>query len=312
MDNFYSHICSIINDSFSFDGEELCHYTSPEALIKILENKSLRFTDYRFLNDKTEGTYIYDVINSLDLSVYDEGFIKAIENLKKRRFTISEIVSERLSHIQNEDTYKIGASYFYFICSFSTDCNNLSMWNYYTKTASGVGYNIVLYTKDLQENFSKSLSVDSTKNTLFFKKIIYDEERQKSIIKTILDGYYREWIKSKNHELLGENLYKTINEVRMCFKNPCFALENEVRMIVKMPYYEYKNMLKPDGMININEKDGYFVPYMDLCFGETEDLARVTISPKGEYPFVNRSVRILLEKFGYRNAKIINSKIPLR
>lgn len=170
MDNFYSHICSIINDSFSFDGEELCHYTSPEALIKILENKSLRFTDYRFLNDKTEGTYIYDVINSLDLSVYDEGFIKAIENLKKRRFTASEIASEWLSHISNEDTYKIDTPYFYFICSFSTDCNNLSMWNYYTKTVSGVGYNIVLYTKDLQENFSKSLSVDSTKNTLFFKK----------------------------------------------------------------------------------------------------------------------------------------------
>lgn len=312
MDNFYSHICSIINDNFSFDGEKLCHYTSPKALVNILENKSLRFTDYRFLNDKTEGTYIYDVINSLDLSVYDERFIRAIESLKKRRFTISEIVSERLSHIPNEGTYKIDTSYFYFICSFSADCNNLAMWNYYTKTASGVGYNIVLYTKDLQENFSKSLSIASTKNTLFFKKVIYDEETQKSIIKTILDGYYGEWLKHGNHELLEENLYKTIDEVRMCFKNPCFALENEIRMIVKISYYEYMKILKSDGIIKINDKDGYFVPYMDLCFGETEDLARVTISPKGEYPFVNQSVRILLEKFGYRNAEIINSKIPLR
>lgn len=311
MDNYYDFINKKIEESFLYSGETLCHYTSPKALVDILKSKALRFTDYRFLNDKTEGTYIYDVIDSLDLSVYNDDFKKAIENSKKRRLSVSEIVSEILSHISIEER-QLGTSYYYFICSLSADCNNLAMWNYYTKTASGIGYNIVLYTKDLQENFFNSLSVGSTKSTLLFKKVVYDEERQKSIIKTILDYYYGEWLKSRNHELLKESLRKTIDEVRMYFKRPCFALENEVRMIVKMPSQEYKKLLTPDGIIKINEKDGYFVPYMDLCFGETEDLARVTISPKGEYPFFNQSVIYLLNKYGYYYSEIVNSNIPLR
>ena len=312
MDNFYSHICSKINDIFSFNGENLCHYTSPIALNEILKNKALRFTDYRFLNDTTEGTYIYDVIASLDLSVYDEGFKKAIENLKNRRFTVSEIVNYRLSDISHSEKYYLGTEYRYFLCSFSVDDNNLAMWNYYTKTPNGMGYNIVLYTIDLEKNFAKSLSESSTVSELSFKKVIYDRNHQKDIVKFILDYYYEELKKTNNEEKVENSLYKTIDEVKLYIKNPCFAIENEVRAIVKMSSVEYEKMLSPDGMINVVEKNGYFVPYFDLCFGDTEDLASVTISPKGENPFFNQSLRILLNKYGYRFSKITNSKIPLR
>ena len=34
------------------------HYTSPDAFLSIIKNDTLRFTDIRFLNDRSEGMYL--------------------------------------------------------------------------------------------------------------------------------------------------------------------------------------------------------------------------------------------------------------
>ena len=41
------------------------HYTSPNALLSILKNQQIYFTDIRFLNDKSEDIYLVKLI--LDL-----------------------------------------------------------------------------------------------------------------------------------------------------------------------------------------------------------------------------------------------------
>lgn len=38
--------------------EEVYHYTSPEGLVSIFKNKTFRFTDCQFFNDKLEYNYI--------------------------------------------------------------------------------------------------------------------------------------------------------------------------------------------------------------------------------------------------------------
>ena len=38
--------------------ETLYHYTSADALKSIIENKTIRFSDYRFVNDINESNFI--------------------------------------------------------------------------------------------------------------------------------------------------------------------------------------------------------------------------------------------------------------
>ena len=38
------------------------HYTSPDAFLSIIQNQAVRFTDIRYLNDKTEGIYFVKLL----------------------------------------------------------------------------------------------------------------------------------------------------------------------------------------------------------------------------------------------------------
>ena len=38
------------------------HYTSPEAFLSIIRSKTLRFSDIRYMNDKTESIYFLKVL----------------------------------------------------------------------------------------------------------------------------------------------------------------------------------------------------------------------------------------------------------
>ena len=38
------------------------HYTSPSAFLSIIDKRQIRFTDIRYLNDKSEGVYLIKLI----------------------------------------------------------------------------------------------------------------------------------------------------------------------------------------------------------------------------------------------------------
>lgn len=51
--------------------KKIYHYTSSTALLSIIKNKELWFTNSRFLNDKTEKRYIYywmSILNKIKIS----------------------------------------------------------------------------------------------------------------------------------------------------------------------------------------------------------------------------------------------------
>lgn len=124
------------NEIIDFIDKKTCekyitHYTSSSSLIKILENKTLRFSDALFLNDSSEGTVIFDYIQlNLDTRKYDISFKKAVS--KKL---------EQLSFNQHK--------YHYMLCCFSLDEDNAGMWNYYTKSRNQDGYSLTFDLKEL-------------------------------------------------------------------------------------------------------------------------------------------------------------------
>ena len=58
---------------YTNDLQPIYHYTSPEGLKGIFDNQVIRFTNRLYLNDKSEGIYVFDVLSGH----YDEIFPSA-------------------------------------------------------------------------------------------------------------------------------------------------------------------------------------------------------------------------------------------
>lgn len=129
------------------------HYTSVNAFCSILESSKLRFTNKKYLNDTTEGSYIFDLCK------------REAESLCRKRAEAKEQFLTLCDKIKREKArYNILEAY---QCSFSTTSDNLCLWNYYTHGDSVQGYNL---------GFDSQLYIKvSTQNTL--KKVIFKLER---------------------------------------------------------------------------------------------------------------------------------------
>lgn len=50
------------NEEDDFLNKIVYHYTSPSAFLSIIQSQTLRFTDIRYLNDKSEGIYFVKLL----------------------------------------------------------------------------------------------------------------------------------------------------------------------------------------------------------------------------------------------------------
>ena len=81
----------IVDEICSMDSSIIVHYTSPEGLKGIIENRTLRFTDSEYLNDKSEGKLIYDTLEfCIDYKKYEEAFRNDVKDIVIKK--ISPIV----------------------------------------------------------------------------------------------------------------------------------------------------------------------------------------------------------------------------
>lgn len=106
------------------------HYTSIGGLESILRNKTLRFTNMKYMNDKDE------IIAGLDSIAKD---CRASEKTRKQlRSAITNLGMQ------------------IFVCCFSLKEDSFPMWNYYTKEVNSQGYNIEFDDKKLVESILQS------------------------------------------------------------------------------------------------------------------------------------------------------------
>ena len=68
------------------------HYTSPNALLSILKNQQIYFTDIRFLNDKSEDIYLVKLI----LDLLDENEKEYPNIIKRYNHYISDFGERKL------------------------------------------------------------------------------------------------------------------------------------------------------------------------------------------------------------------------
>lgn len=276
------------------------HYTKPEKLLNILASGTLRFSNALYLNDKEEIAYSYKLIVDL--------IDTEAQNLNSDLFEkIRNHFSNKYKHIvdgYNDLVNKLE----YFTTSFSTESDNLTLWNNYAKGKNYTGYNIGFDKNKLVEEMDKNNYLP------IFGSVIYDKNKQIKIIHAI----FKKWnmlferalkCKKTNEVKLFDILFELIDVlsiVSIFFKNPQFKNEHEYRIVIVNAFGAPNS--KPT---NIVEKNGLFVPYLEYNFSK-ESVKSINIGPTFDENIFYTSTNRMLLNFGYEDKEVFRSKIPLR
>lgn len=275
------------------------HYTKPEKLLNILAGGTLRFSNALYLNDKEEIAYSYKLIVQLvkEIDGLNPDLFEKIENHFKNKYKhIVDGYSDLINKLE------------YFTTSFSTESDNLTLWNNYAKGKSYTGYNI---------GFDKNkLVTEMTDNGYLpiYGSVIYDKQKQIKIIHAIFKKWnmlFERALKSKkqNEVKLFDILFELIDVlsiVSIFFKNPQFKNEHEYRIVIVNAFGAPNS--KPTGVV---EKNGLFVPYLEYKFLK-DSVTSINIGPTFDENIFYTSTNRMLLNFGYDNKQVFRSKIPLR
>lgn len=275
------------------------HYTKPEKLLNIISGETIRFSNVLYLNDKEEVAYSYKLI--VKLITENDNLNADLFNKIKNHF---ENKYKNIVDGNSDLTNKLE----YFTTSFSSESDNLTLWNNYAKGLNYTGYNIGFNKKKLIKEMTD-------KNYLpIYGSVIYDREKQVKIIKSIFKKWNNQFEKAvqskKNNKVkLFDILFELIdvlNIVSIFFKNPQFKNEHEYRIVIVNAFGTTDS--KPTKVV---EKNGLFVPYLEYHF-EKSSVSSVNIGPTFDETIFYTSTNRMLLNFGYENIEVIRSKIPLR
>ncbi len=286
----------------SFDrAETIYHYTSPQGLLGILENKNVTFwfSRYDCMNDISEGKNVLEVYNDVCEELISEKKIgdNFYENIKGIK------IDDRES-FKTQDNTMICIQFLLaekYICCFSKNHDSLPMWNYYTKSGKCEGYNIGV--------FLGSMKASSSDNYIFeLCKVIYKDSEKKGILQTVIEEYYEKY----RNGFLDLHTVKVmiaglLKKCSLFFKNSCFQHKEEIRAVISIPRQDEKQQFE----IKYRPVNGNIVPYIEVPFSK-EIIHEIMIGPLLKDKIALNTMNDLLKNRGYHSVEVLNSNIPIR
>lgn len=327
---FQSHNIKGFSSKSNFDevvNEKIVyHYTSSDAFVSILKSKQVRFTDVRYMNDKSEGKFIVKLLVEFVEKHYNDYpiFCNAInELLKGNNFEDLKKMKEENIKYTDISGLKYTAQRHFLFC-LSTGSDLLNMWNYYVHNDTYQGYNIgfnpVSFLKsfdvDIKDNRMNSFSVN-------YGKIIYDYKKQEDEI--IHFAAELEDSINKGNKALGYLMIEIRNYIETqgyFYKSKDFKAENEFRVMItivdeRVPTQEsdaqkYSGIHNKKICENVCIKNGLIVPYLSVEF-PVDAIKRVTMSPITEAEIAKSGIKELFRICGISTSiPVFPSKIPIR
>ncbi|EKH5780712.1 DUF2971 domain-containing protein (plasmid) [Raoultella planticola] len=271
------------------------HYTDVYALRSILENKKIRMTDYRFLNDRDEYnkgiTFICRAFKLFD------------EYPDKFPLEMRESVKTALDIFESQG---LGGGYFersIFVASFSKTKNSLSQWRNYGS------YSIEFDVDNLRRERNHP-EITATLDCYYYHSESDGVDHAVSIIKEKIIPSLMEC----NVDDLGFAVEFLILDLMisyaLCFKDSSFEHENEVR-IISLRFLSYF----PD--VFFRERQGALVPYVELDFDLTA-IKGVMLGPSDNQESSLISLSMLILKLNSSGESkpfkitVDSSKLPYR
>ena len=306
------------------------HYTNGDGLLGIVNRHSkeqsegsirLWLTDYRYLNDASEGTELQRVYDQVVASMYEKNLIRdeAYEILSAIEF-IDGSLFYGLKHLSEDDKKKaIFAESDSYICCFSQESDLLDMWRYYSKGNTGYCLGFSYSFLMMQRGLPIQGKLKTSKVGEFtIEDVIYDNDQKTAIIEEVIKSAL-----SACEQLVGPQLYMMLSGIvvnrlrkyKLLFKHSCFKNENETRMILSVPHditsFDEKLILE----VRYRSSRGVVVPYIEMVFDQ-RCLINVMVSP-----FIDRdnngekNARESIERYikdDYPNVTVYTSNLPVR
>lgn len=194
----------------------LYHYTSIGSLFSILQNETIRLTDYRFLNDTQELSYALNWLKDYLAPKAEEEFGKkvltAIDNVEHGKIERIKSISDGSPYMQ-----RYLCDIHYYILSLSRRYDDLAMWRMYAKDGCCIKFN----SQKLKEFFYgfRDANLEKGLMNLIDGEVEYEI---KESTRHAINYFY-----SIKNELM---IYDEILMFCLLFKSPSFSFEHEYRM----------------------------------------------------------------------------------
>lgn len=195
---------------------DLYHYTSIGSLFSILQNETIRLTDYRFLNDTQELSYalnwLKDYLAPKDEEEFGKKVLTAIDNVEHGKIERIKSISDGSPYMQ-----RYLCDIHYYILSLSRRYDDLAMWRMYAKDGCCIKFN----SQKLKEFFYgfRDANLEKGLMNLIDGEVEYEI---KESTRHAINYFY-----SIKNELM---IYDEILMFCLLFKSPSFSFEHEYRM----------------------------------------------------------------------------------
>ena len=305
------------------------HYTSPEGLLGILDNQNVRFTDIKYMNDRSEGVYfIKKLIEYIEKNKGVFPYAEMIVNALLEDNDYNEIKRLSVTNVKFKTNLrgKTKSARAFLFCT-CTDPDLLNMWNYYVKNGSYQGYSVGINVSSFLTELGTILPSNQFVS-IYYGKVLYSPKEQEDEIENLLqtiESFTNDQLSFDDKNitpnflnLAQDYLKEYIDLYGVFYKHPKFSNEQEYRFVVEFDNnfkLNQSNLIPGSNNKNMNidfcVKNGMLTPYLAIPFAYNT-ISRIYISPMTEFEIAKQSIKELTLKKGYRTFSVWQSKIPIR
>lgn len=289
------------NEKTSFNNSLVYHYTSPEALLNIIETHNLWFSEITYMNDESEIRYTFELLKEL-LEKY-----KLDINIEFKNAIISHMATRLQSPSDLWDYLNRESRY---VACFSTEKDELALWNYYTKTGNMAGYNIGFNVNKFVENIRSQLK---KMHYFIYGKTMCNKSKQEDFLRKAIfefNSLYKNVKSNDDKNNLIASFWGLIDLYSLFFKQPAFKNENEYRFVIT----ELTDPLQINSQafqIKHRIQNGIIIPYINVEFSK-ECVQSIITAPTIRQAYHKAGIESLLLQNEYFQTKVETSNIPLR
>ena len=189
---------------------KLHHYTSESGFKGLALNRTMRLVQSTQSNDKKDTVHIHDLINERIEDFYINQDIKENNVIETILRIFNNLKYDRYVEGENEKTEKA------FVICYTQKPDDRFLWTAYTNDEGyclGINFemfNEYISTSKIQEKVFK------TANTYFMTGVIYDKDKQKSLIKDIIKKEYDKY-SSMPEDIFSNNIPTIIHPYQIEF-----------------------------------------------------------------------------------------------
>lgn len=271
-------------------GSILYHYTKSNGINGIINHNCFWATKSDFLNDPTEFSHIYGIIEEV-----------CGENIKNRE--LREMFLKDSIYAEREKNRE------YFVLSFSQCRDSITLWSEF---ANKTGYNIGFRSDEIIARIEEAAEIT------YHGLVVYDGKKQKQLIRKNICNYLPNLLRMPLEEALERGskdrqadvylkacrkFQRTADVYAMFFKYGGFAEEQEYRFVFKK---------QKDTKVYFRAKDGFMLPYIEIPLSEANlPVEEIVIAPQNHIDLAKSGMEYMLYVKGYK-AEVSLSNIKLR